>query len=669
MSLFDDPRAAEHVIAKRREARLKKVKPSGGGLFADVAREEYRATSAWSAPEPPSLAGVQHVDLDTESLRLKPWQPGARLLGISCSFGRFDPALGRAGLNEWCAARDRHRSYYLPIAHMGGGNLDEAAVRRWAQAELRGKDLYFAKAKHDVQWFLSFGVDLEAQGNRVHDVQHMSALLDEKRRRHNLDDLGAEHLGLPKARLARGSISGDKANMIEKTAAEVGPYAERDAWLVGGLRDAFLPRIHEEGLRRVYDLESRLIWPVVEMERNGARMDVGLLERWLGETQREYERLLDEILRFARTPVNPDSTKDMDKLFKVLRRPITFPVDEETGEPTETPSFADTVLMRIERGPFPDDVRACIGACRRAKAIRSLRSKYLLKYQKHLGGSDLLRYELNQLAADDYGTVTGRFSSSNPNIQQVFKPSKQRRKIGVGDWIIRELFVPEPGFGWMSPDARQIELRMAAHYAAACGMRRLAQIYEKDPDVDFHDVVMGFVGLPRDITKNYSFMKLFGGGVTRGMEMAEESGFPKTEQQVRDELDQYDRLFPEFKRIMEMTEETAETRGFVKTILGRRRRYADEKNPRYYSALNAVIQGSAGDINKIKICEAYEAHRRGEIYFKLMMTVHDEIGGNAPRDPENTRRIKALLDRQSVQTHVPIKWDVKEPTDTWAGDR
>jgi DNA polymerase I len=358
----------------------------------------------------------------------------------------------------------------------------------------------------------------------------------------------------------------------------------------------------------------------------------------------------------------------MIKLWQALRLPFEhFTWDEEKEEYTDTPSFADDVLKIYEEDErLPLGARRAVGAARRAKAIRSLRSKFLLKYRAAIGAGDLLRYSLHQLGQDDYGTVTGRFSSSNVNIQQVFKPSKQKRKIGVGDWPIRRLFLPREGRRWLAADARQIELRVAAHYCAEVGMTRIADLYNAPPakndkgawvagpDIDFHDVVVDIVRMERDLTKNFSFMLLFGGGVSRAMEMTGHD-----ESTTRAELDEYNRLFPEFTNLRDQVTELAEKRGWVKTVSGRRRHFSIDKamgkKVRYYSALNAIIQGSAGDANKVKLVELYE--NRAELGVDLFFTVHDEADMDY-QDPAVPGRVRELLDRQSLPFRVPILWEI-----------
>jgi DNA polymerase I len=624
------------------------------GLFDDVALESGIRESSWRPRELPSLAGIQHVECDTESTGLK-WWGADRMIGYSF----------RASAEPWRGIGDSH-SYYVPYGHRGPDNYSEEAAVRWAKDNLRGKDLYFLNAKHDVQFFRKAGVDLEALGNRIHDVGFMAALLDEERKRYNLADLAEERLGVSKLDLHRGAISGGKHLMAMKSAAEAGRYAERDAGLLRGLRDSYAPDIEAEDLWRVLALEDSLIWCVCEMERNATLIDEDLLDRWIRETQIEYEEWMAQLRRLVGAAINPNSSKDMLKLFVLLGiEPVLTPVldkwgnpkeDPDTHEPVLSPSFSDYILERLTSATASNRVREALELCRDIRHIASLRSKYLLKYKRAIGPDGKARYSLNQLGQDDYGTVTGRFSASKTgagegyNPQQVFKPSRQKRVRAIAKYIVRRLFRPEQGRLWMDADAMQIEIRLAAHYAAALGMRWMADLYAADPMADMHDFVMGITKMNRDDTKNYSFMKLYGGGVRRAMEM---TGRP--EGQCRREIDQYDAAFPEFKTMMNKVSDAAKERGYVRTTLGRRRHCPERK--KLHAMLNAVIQGSAGDVMKLKMVEAYDA-RKDLGLTAMRLTVHDSLCSDVDPDPAVVARTRELLNVQSIKFHVPILWDV-----------
>lgn len=514
------------------------------------------------------------------------------------------------------------RAHYLPFAHPFG-SFDSALIKRWARRELRDKDLYFSSAKFDNHMFLNWGIDLEAQGCRLHDVQHAAALLDEHRRRFALDVLAEEFLGLGKFELPTD------VKISEMSAGEVGPYAENDARLVSRLKEYFAPKIAAEDLGRVLELEDALIYATCEMERNGAPIDVAKLARWRAAVRAEYGTAILGIYAELKLRVNPNSGPDLARLFRELGLRYDNTLH---GRPSFTSDFLETVDHPI------------VQLALHARKLADINSKYLDKYARQLGGSSILHYKLWQLRTDQYGTITGRYASSSVNIQQVF--SVDRNLAWLPDFVVRELFLPAPGRVFVSADANQIEFRLFAHFS---GSQRLIGAYRDDPTTDFHRVVAEIVSIPRKPAKNINFAKLFGAGLDKIAEMLK-----RPPEEVESLVARYDEEFPEARILMNRAIRVAERQGYIKTILGRRRRYPERE--RTYSALNAKIQGTAADIMKLKLLTVYRERRR--LGLTLRYPVHDEIAGDL-EDPARASELKELLDEQSIQLSVPIVWNVK----------
>ncbi len=562
-----------------------------------------RPTGSWRPPETlPDLARYPWLAVDTETTGVGITQD--RPIGIAVH-------------------TPDDRAYYLPFAHRGGGNLDPALIKRWAHRELRGKDLYFSSAKFDNHMFWNWGIDLETQGCRLHDVQHAAALLDEHRRRFGLNVLAEEFLGRAKFELPTD------VKICEMSAGEVGPYAENDARLVGVLKEYFAPKIVAEDLGCVLELEDDLVYATCEMERNGAPIDVAKLARWRAAVRAEYAAAILAIYAAVKLRVNPNSSLDLARLFRELKLKHDSTLH---GRPSFTSDFLETIDHPI--------VRLAL----RARKLADINSKYLDKYARQLGGDAILRYKLWQLRTDQYGTITGRYASSSVNIQQVF--SVERNEAWLSDYVVRELFLPAPGRTFVSADANQIEFRLFAHFS---GSRRLIDAYRDDPTTDFHRVVAEIVSIPRKPAKNINFAKLFGAGLEKIAEMLKR---PPAE--VEPLVARYDEEFPEARVLMNRAIRVAERQGYIKTVLGRRRRYPERE--RTYSALNAKIQGTAADIMKLKLLAVYRERRR--LGLTLRYPVHDEIAGDI-EDPGKASELKELLDEQSVPLSVPIVWNVK----------
>lgn len=572
------------------------------------------------------------------------WRPPNELPEITGKYDDLIVDVETTGLDVWgndvpvgigVMARADKRRWYLPFGHEGGGNLDEELIRRWAKTELRDVHVTNLNVKFDAHMLYKWGVDLEAQGCELHELQHQAGLLDEHRFSFKLNALAKD--GLNKEKI---EITG-KVPIHELPSYAVGEYNETDLALVDELIDLYEPQLKRDQLERVLELEDSLLFCVMSMERTGARLNVEKLRRWIDEIQLAYQEHILKIWRETYLRINPDSPQDMRKLYDYLDLHYGL---TEAGNP----SFSKEALAANEH--------PLVKMAFQARQLASMNNKFLRKYLK-AQRNGILRYNLHQLRNDEYGTITGRFSSSNVNIQQVMKPDKQPPV--TYPWILRELFIPEPDRLWFSADASQIEFRLFAHYAEST---RLIKAYNENPWVDFHQMVTDMIctvvpEYKRVYAKNFNFMKIYGGGRDKAARM-----LGKTRDETDPLIDAYDDEFPEARRLLLKASRLAEQRRYVKTFLGRRRRYHLEHDNRYYSALNAIIQGTAADVMKQKLVEVYRERKTLGIT-ALRFPVHDELDGDV--DVADRRsQISNFLNEQSFKFRVPIMWDV-ELSEDW----
>jgi DNA polymerase-1 len=633
---------------------------------------------------------MDDIQLNVESNGLK-WWDGDRPVGIGV----------RAG--------DIKR--YLPFGHKPGGNLDEATVKRWAERELRGKRITNINTRFDVHMLREWGVDLEAQGCVVSDVAHYAALLDDHRQRFSLDTLIEDFLGpieIPRV---------NERRMADYHAGVVAARAEYQVETVARLKDVFWPRLTAEGLHKVRELEDDVIFVVCEMEKNGARIDVEKLDIWLKQAKHEYERCLYDVMKETGIQVNPNSGKDMEKLFNHLKLPVTRTA-------AGNPSFTASILRSIQHPTIKRLVRA--------SQLDDLLSKYLVPYARTVDRkTGILRYALHQLRAqkdpwseDTKGTVSGRFSSTKVldkraghdedvgmNIQQIMKTWKQRVMMGYDEdddshdheiYPVRELHIADEG-DFLSSDAMQVEYRL---FAGETKSKRLIDAYHAEPAQDekgawiagpnlsFHKLMhRRFKEYKPDMTyrrtKDVNFAKIYGAGIRKmalmmgfiTMEEWRELSRPSNKTWRSDprlaetlEIDAlYTKLIPESKTLLDRAKKLAEDRGYIKTLLGRRSRFKEMRwessiaadidtflsvyfgTPmRSHKALNTRIQGSAADIGKLKLVELHKARR--ETGLLLRFPVHDEVVGDA-REKDTAAKVNAILNYQSVKFPVPILWD------------
>lgn len=564
--------------------------------------------------DPPNLSGVKRIALDTETTGLN-WRGHDKPVG----FGIYAPGL----------------EYYFGFAHQGGGNMDPGAVSRWANDNLRGKEIALVNPSFDISMMLKAGVDLEKLDCRPRCVQYYFALLNEHRRKFDLESMSRDFL--KKTKLVMPS----RMPIDVMPAWEVAPYCIGDARLTYELAEYAYPLIRADQLGDVANLEDACAYPTLSMERLGARLNMPKLARWRIEAKQKHAWLCTQISNAVGFQVSPNKATSLNKLFRVMG--LSAPMLTAGGEDSYT---EQSLLLMI--GHANEKQSRIIEMVLAARQISSLCSKYLDKYwREQVNGR--LYYNLNQLRGDEYGTITGRYSSSSVNIQQVF--SEERQDEATRQWIIRELFIPDDDGEWLSADASQIEFRLFAHYSHSA---RLIKAYVENPDTDFHEEVAKLIGWPRKPAKNWNFGKIYGMGLDK---VCAQLGV--TMERGEEINDAYEAMFPEASRLMWQVIKIVKRRHYVKTLLGRRRRYP--VLDRLHSALNAVIQGSAADLMKLKIVKLYKLQK--SLGFKMQMTVHDEVDGTVHRDAD-VKKIKEVLNEQEIELRVPIIWKVKKG-DSW----
>jgi DNA polymerase I-like protein with 3'-5' exonuclease and polymerase domains len=583
--------------------------------------------------EPPDLTGIDEVVLNFATTGLN-WAGGDRPCGVTVS--TLDGQLCR----------------FLPFG-FADGNLSEETVKRWALEQLRGKKIVNSKTKFDVHVAREWGIDLEEQGCTFSDVQHTAALLDDRRKRFSLDLLAADYF--PGEQFA---LRLDETQHHRFTAAQAAERERATARLVGRLRAVMDPEISKQELRAVHDLEDAVIPTVVEMEKNGSPIDVLLLEQYGRECMAEHDRLLWEVSRecgfaFEHTAAG----------WKRLIESLHLVVPD---------SFSESVLNEVDH--------PLVRKGQRASQYASLNSKIFKAYPEHIQDG-VLRYNINQLASDDGGTVSGRFSIGI--VQQV--PNAYNHGEIFGDELFpRRLFVPGSG-EYFEGDAAQIEFRLLVQYS---GNAKLLQAYKDDPWMSFHKKMQEMlVAYKPDMnythTKSYNFAAQYG---AKSIKLAVMMGF--ISERVGEEIRRakrwddprlktikeieaaYKKAHPEAGALLDrashlMKNECDEYckkndilhrqfqhRGYVKTLLGRRSRCVNNYKP--YIGLNRVLQGTGADIMKQKLVELHA--QRKEIGFILRITNHDAVLGDATT-PETKEKVSAILNAQSFPLKVPILWE------------
>lgn len=571
---------------------------------------------------------------------------------------------------------ERKQGWYLPWGHEGGGNLPFEQVKTWMQAELKNKDIYGLNTKAEVHCTRHMGIDVDPLGARWHDVAFTAALLNENRYSgFSLEALNKEYLPPDERKVHVESLDPDKFYLGH--AGEVANRCISDARQAYLIHQATKERVLAEALNRVQDLEDRCILTTVEAERNGAILDRAKLERWSGQVDERISELFMKTYSETGVACNPNKKMEMAALFHKLGLPKPKRYDEDKRCFDE--SWAADALKTVKH-PVVQRVAML-------KKYMSIKSKYIDKYLAAMDSDNIIRFQLHQMRGDENGTVTGRYSCGGGkwaiNIQQVMKAEKQIEEFG-DEFIIRELFVPESGRLMGASDASQIEFRLFGHYSKS---PFIVQAYADNPWVDFHLMVTQLMNpgvsdkdklkALRKHMKHNNFGVLYGMGRPK---LARKLGLPcwcEVDWNERDDagrkvrwfgsnrfhapnclarkandiMDEYEEKFPQAHELLELASDRAKERGYVHTILGRRRRYPHGE--RLHSALNAVIQGGAADLFKLASIALYE--NRKTLGITMRMPVHDEWVYDC--DEDKVKIIDEFFNDQRLPLSVPILWE------------
>ncbi len=574
---------------------------------------------------------------------------------------------------------------YLRWGHEAGGNnctLDEVVA--WSRVELCRKDQpkIFHNAAFDMRMMAYLNIaglhDNPWGMGPVEDTGFLSALNNENDV-HSLDNLARKYgkseagkdeemlLELQKlfdGSLAWGGKTGQAQNIWRAPGDLIETYARTDPFRTGEIWHGLLPRVVEQELMGVYELENQLIPILLKMHLVGVRINVekaewvkAYLKRQFGESQVSWDRKTEKILGY---PANINSPNDLRKVFKHYEILGHFPLTakgqlaKDRGEPAPyRHSFAaehlETLMDEHWAPQTIMDIR------RLNKYSDTFIDAYLLERVDENG---VLHGQFNQVRGDEYGTVSGRFSSSQPNLQNI--PSPERDPDGAKK--IRGLFLPFEGYKWFKVDWSQIEFRFLAHYTKVIGYPELADEYHADPKIDFHQMVADLIGQKRYYAKNQNFGMVYGMGTKK---LARKLGLSLEEAQPL--FDQYHERMPAIKKLYNKTMQRADRRGTIKTWYGRKRHFMRKRGKRgfqrSYSALNALLQGSAADLMKLAMVEAV---RSGAVDWEnliLQLTVHDELDGSVRPNEEGDKRLaelKAIMENKDNclgEIGVPILAD------------
>jgi len=583
------------------------------------------------------------IDLETRDPQLTSMGPGwatnnGEIIGVSVASGDF--------------------SGYFPIAHANGPNLDKKMVLRWLQAQLNTPHMtkIMHNASYDLGWLMASGVTVQGP---VIDTMLVAPLIDENRLSYRLDLLGKDYLGMRKDEKVLNNAAAEwgidpKSEMWRLPARYVGVYAEQDSVLTLKLWERFRPMLEDQSLLTICELEHRVLPAVIDMRMRGVRVDLDKAEQAKKQLRAKANEVKDYIFRETQVKVDPWAAASVQKMFDSLG--LSYPRTDAGA-----PSFTKQYLQAMDH-----PVAQALVTLREMDKADSTFIDSILRYQKN----GRIHCEMHQLRSDDGGTVTGRFSSSNPNLQQIPARDPYIKK------MIRGLFIPEDGCKWGSFDYSSQEPRLLVHFAASHPetaadplVASIVDAYRKG-DADLHQMVADMAGVSRKSAKTINLGIMYGMGVGK---LGNQLGLSET--QAKSLMSDYQDKVPFVKKLATLASTRADREGRIRTIKGRLCRFDlwepatfgynkpmkyDDAQREYggmgrlrraftYKALNRVIQGSAADQNKLAMAECYE---QGLV---PLLTVHDELCFNIESE-EQAARITKIME-EGLELKIPSKVD------------
>ncbi|MHB1174870.1 MAG: DNA polymerase I [Sulfuriferula sp.] len=569
------------------------------------------------------LMAAPLVCVDTETTSLDPLQ--ARIVGLSFAI-------------------EPHSAAYLPLAHVGPDapqqlNRDSvlAQLKPWLEDATRAK--LGQNLKYDMHVLANHGIQLAGV---AHDTLLQSYVVESHQSR-NMDSLALRHLGV--TTITYAEVAGKGAGQIgfeQVDVARAAEYAAEDADVTLQLHQSMYPRIAADArLDYVYrQLEIPVLSILWQIERNGVLLDVKLLDAQSRELGQKMLALEQQAHTAAGQPFNLNSPKQIQE---ILFTQLGLPIIKKT--PGGVPSTDEDVLTQLALDyPLPKLLLEYRG-------LAKLKSTYTDKLPRMVNpATGRVHTSYSQAVA-----VTGRLSSSDPNLQNIPVKTAEGRRI-------REAFIAPPGSHIVSADYSQIELRIMAHLSNDAS---LLKAFAEDADIHSATAAEIF-GMPqqeigpeqRRVAKTINFGLIYG---MSAFGLASQLGIDRSAAQSY--IDRYFARYPGVAEYMRRTRDQAREQGYVETVFGRRlwlpeirsankqRRDGAER-----AAINAPMQGTAADLIKLAMIAVQGWLEREHLHSRLIMQVHDELVLEVP-EVELERVCGALpgLMCDVTKLAVPIK--------------
>jgi len=451
---------------------------------------------------PYELSEIDVVDGDVVAVDLETYDPELKTHGSGAIKGK--------GKVCGIALAYRDKKLYYPIGHKGDNHGKNRVWKKLNEKIFQNEKItkVFHNAMYDVCWIRSAtGMMLKGP---IYDTMIAASIIDENRLRYTLDSLGKDYLGETKYKfdLAERSkeehgIADPMANMHKLPWEIVIDYAEQDVALTLNLWNKFKDLIKKpiktvskkhKTLENIFDIETRLFPCLVDMRFKGVRVDEEKTKTFGKEITKQKDQIIKTIEEETGIKVDVWASDSIKPLLDKLGI-NDYKVTPKTGRASITKLYLENHTNKY------------LKMIAEARQLDKLFNTFVSGILKHIH-EGRIHADINQIRSDQGGTVTGRFSMSNPNLQQIPSRSELGSKI-------RELFIPEEGHEWASFDYSQQEPRLVVHYALKNklqGAEVMAEAYKENPNTDFHKIVAEMAKITRKQAKTINLGLFYGMG-------------------------------------------------------------------------------------------------------------------------------------------------------------
>jgi DNA polymerase I-like protein with 3'-5' exonuclease and polymerase domains len=502
----------------------------------------------------PDLCDVVIKDGDVVAVDLETYDPDLKKHGSGAILGK--------GFVVGIALAYGDKKFYIPLNHKENKSGGHPPNHVW---KILNKKIFqnekvtkvFHNAMYDVCWIRA--VTKKMVKGPIVDTMIAASVIDENRMRYSLDSLAKDYkigsknkYDLEEKALDQHGISDPMSNMHKLPHSLIRDYAEQDVNLTLKLWNKFEKIIKtpvktesksKKTLENIFNLETRLFPCLVDMRFKGVRIDEKKAETLGKDLEKRKERIVRGIKKRTGIPVEIWAAKSIQELL----------VQQDIKDYKKTPKSGQVSLSKSYLESHSNIYLRLIARARQYDKLINVFVDGILKFV-HKGR---IHAEINQIRSERGGTVTGRFSMRNPNLQQI----PARGKYGN---IIRSLFLPEEGQDWISVDYSQQEPRLVIHYALKNGMRGvedLAEQYKKNPTTDFHALVAALAKITREQAKTINLGLFYGMGKNKLAHTLE-----LDDEESKELFDQYHRKVPFIRELSTGLQKFAERNKNIFTL-------------------------------------------------------------------------------------------------------